>query len=117
LCLSLGGSGLVLQAAFSECQFLDLLSYHQDLRASALVDIGRGEIAEALVVAVVVVVIDEGADLLYQVAGLSSPRRPARTILIFSSAEYCLRVLRLIPLTNLSAASFDVPDFLFIFAP
>jgi len=28
-----------------------------------------------------------------------------------------LRVLRLMPLTSLSAASFDVPDFLFIFAP
>jgi hypothetical protein len=28
-----------------------------------------------------------------------------------------LRVLRLMPLTSLSAASFDVPDLLFIFAP
>jgi hypothetical protein len=42
---------------------------------------------------------------------LSSPRRPANTILIFFSAEYCFRVLRLIPLTSLSAVSFDVPDF------
>ena len=46
---------------------------------------------------------------------LSSPRRPARTILIFSSAEYCLRVFRLMPLNSLSAASFDAPDFLFSF--
>ncbi|WP_223162599.1 hypothetical protein, partial [Ruegeria intermedia] len=38
-------------------------------------------------------------------------------ILIFSSAEYCLRVFRLMPLTSLSAASLLVPDFLFIFAP
>jgi len=47
----------------------------------------------------------------------SCPRKPARTILIFSSADYCLRVLRLMPLTSLTAAFFDVPDVLFIFAP
>lgn len=40
-------------------------------------------------------------------AMLSSPRRPASTILISSSAEYCLRVLRRMPLTSLSAASLD----------
>jgi len=42
---------------------------------------------------------------------------PGSTTLIFSSAEECLRVLRLIPLTTLSAVSFDVPDFLCIVAP
>lgn len=31
-------------------------------------------------------------------------------------ADYCLRDLRLNSLTSLSAALFDVPDFLFIFA-
>ena len=42
---------------------------------------------------------------------LSSPRKPASKTLIFSSAEYCFRVLRLMPLTSLSAASFDVSLF------
>lgn len=59
----------MLQAAFSECLFLDVLSHFQDLRASVMVDIGRRQINEALVVAVVVVVVEEGADLLLQVAG------------------------------------------------
>ena len=37
---------------------------------------------------------------------LSSPRKPARTIRIFSSAEYCLRVARRMALMTFSASSF-----------
>ncbi len=37
---------------------------------------------------------------------LSSPRKPARTIRIFSSAEYCLRVARRMALMTFSAGSF-----------
>jgi hypothetical protein len=48
---------------------------------------------------------------------LSSPRRPDTTIRIFSSAEYCLRVLRRISRTVLSAGSFRLIDFCLIFAP
>jgi hypothetical protein len=50
----------------------------------------------------------------YRDAILSSPRRPAKTMRIFSSAEYVCLVLRRMFLTSLSAASFDVPDFLVI---
>lgn len=39
-----------LQAAFLDCQFLDLLSHFQDFRAAAVVDVGGCEIAQALVV-------------------------------------------------------------------
>ncbi len=59
----------MLQAAFSDCLFLDLLSHLQDFRAAAVVDVGGCRIAQALVVAVVVVVIAEGIDLTFQVTG------------------------------------------------
>jgi len=48
---------------------------------------------------------------------LSSPRRPDTTIRIFSSAEYCLRVLRRISRTALSAGSLLLIDFCLIFVP
>ena len=50
-------------------------------------------------------------------AMLSSPRRPDTTIRIFSSAVYCLRVLRRISRTVLSAGSFLLIDFCLIFVP
>ena len=59
----------MLQAAFSDGLFLDLLSHLQDLSTAPVIDISRRQIAEALVVTVIVVVIDEGADLPFQVAG------------------------------------------------
>jgi hypothetical protein len=64
----LGGGGLVLQAALPDRLFLDLLSRFQDLRAAAEVDVGGREVTEALVVAAVVVVIDEGGDLPLEVS-------------------------------------------------
>ena len=48
---------------------------------------------------------------------LSSPRSPDTTIRIFSSAVYCLRVLRRISRTVLSAGSFLLIDFCLIFVP
>ena len=48
---------------------------------------------------------------------LSSPRRPDTTIRIFSSAVYCLRVLRRISRTVLSAGSFLLINFCLIFVP
>ena len=53
----------------------------------------------------------------HKAAMLSSPRRPDTTIRIFSSAVYCLRVLRRISRTVLSAASFLLIDFCLIFVP
>ena len=50
-------------AVASDCLLLDLLFYLQDPCASAVVDVGRGKIAQALVVSTGVVVVDGGADL------------------------------------------------------
>ena len=57
----------MLQAAFSDCLFLDLLSHLQDLCASSVIDVGGRQIVQALVVTMVVVVIDEGFDLPLQI--------------------------------------------------
>ena len=48
---------------------------------------------------------------------LSSPRRPPSTILIFSSALYCLRVALRISLTTRSAGALEFARFDFIFVP
>jgi hypothetical protein len=48
---------------------------------------------------------------------LSSPRRSAKTMRIFSSAEYLRAVLRRMFLTNLSLASLLPTDLLLIFTP
>jgi hypothetical protein len=48
---------------------------------------------------------------------LSSPRRPDSTMRIFSSAENCRQVARLISFTTCSAGSLTGPDFCPIFAP
>jgi len=59
----------VLQPAFLDGLFLDLLSHLQDLRAATVVDVGGRQVVQALVVTMVVVVIDEGTDLVFQVPG------------------------------------------------
>lgn len=50
------------QAPVLDGQFLDFLSFCEDSRAAPEVDVSRGEIAEALVIAVVVVMLDKGRD-------------------------------------------------------
>ena len=57
------------QAAASDSEFLDRLSRLEDGPAAAEVDIGGGQVAQALVVAVVVVVIDEVGDGGLELAG------------------------------------------------
>ncbi len=47
----------------------DPLSLFQNGLAASEVDVGRGEVFQALVVAMMVVVIDEGVDLLPEIAG------------------------------------------------
>ena len=59
----------MLQAAFSDCLFLDLLSHFQDLCASPVIDVGGRQVVQALVVTMVVVMVDESADLPFQIAG------------------------------------------------
>ena len=57
------------QTAFADGQLLDLSPSLDDGVMMPEVDVGWGEVAEALVVAPVVVSIDEGADLRFQVSG------------------------------------------------
>ena len=45
----------MLQAALSDCLFLDLLSHFQDLCSSSVIDVGGCQVVQALVVAIVVV--------------------------------------------------------------
>ena len=54
---------MVLQASLPDCLLLDLLSRFQDLSAAAMIEVGGREVAQALMVAAVVVVVDEGTDL------------------------------------------------------
>lgn len=65
----LGGEPAVLQAPMFECLSLDPFSSFDDGRGPAEVGIGRCHIVEALVVSAVVVMLDEGLDLLVEIAG------------------------------------------------
>ena len=64
------GDLAVMQASGFDSLSFDPFSLFQDDLTPSEVDIGRGQIIDALVIAVVVVVIDEGFDL--RVAGLMS---------------------------------------------
>ena len=57
----------MVQAAVLDCQSLDLLSPFDNGCVAPEVDIGWRDVGEALVVAVVVVIIDEGADLPFEI--------------------------------------------------
>ena len=57
------------QATIGNGLSLDPFSSCQDGVAAAEVDVGRGEVVDALVVAVVVIVGDEGRDLGFEMAG------------------------------------------------
>ena len=59
----------MLQAPLFDSLSFDPFSCPQDGLTAPEVDIGRCEIAQALVIAVVVVVLDEGRDLVLQIAG------------------------------------------------
>ena len=56
---------MLLQPAISDCLFRDPL---QDLCAAFLVDVGRGQVIQALVATMVVTVLDKSADLPFQVS-------------------------------------------------
>ena len=59
---------LMVQAAVLDSQFLDPVPPFNDGGIAPEVGIGAGYIREALVVAAVVVVIDESADLVFEIA-------------------------------------------------
>ena len=58
---------LMVQAAVLDGQFLDLLSPFDDSGVPAEVGVSRGDVVQALMVAVIVVMIDELADLVLKV--------------------------------------------------
>ena len=59
----------MLQAPVLDGLSFDPFSFQQDGLAPAEVDISRGQIVQALMIAVVVVVLDEGLDLGFEVSG------------------------------------------------
>ena len=59
----------MLQATAGDSLSFDPLSFCQDGWSASEVDVGRGEIVDALVVSAVIVVSDEGLDLGFEVAG------------------------------------------------
>ena len=63
-----GGLQLVLQTTVGDGLSFDSFSFCQDGGAAPEVDVGRGEVADALVVAAVVVVVDERRDLGLEIA-------------------------------------------------
>jgi hypothetical protein len=64
-----GGLQLMLEATVGDSLSLDPLSFCQDGATPPAVDVGRGEIVDALVVSAVVVVGNEGFDLGFEIAG------------------------------------------------
>jgi len=64
---------LVDQAALLDGLSLDAFAVEQDGLAAAEMDVGRGQVAQALVVTLVIVVGDEGLDLRLEVAERGSP--------------------------------------------
>jgi hypothetical protein len=59
----------MLQASVCDSCSLDALSLSEDRLGPAKVDVGRGEVIEALVIADVVVVLDEGVNLPFEITG------------------------------------------------
>ena len=58
----------MLQAAILDCLFLDFFPFSENVFVTSEVDVCRSDVVQALVIAVVVVVIDEDTDLLLQIA-------------------------------------------------
>ena len=59
----------MLQATICDCLAFDPFAFEEDGLAAPEVDVSRSEIVEALVIAAMVVVLDEGGDLALEIAG------------------------------------------------
>ena len=59
----------MLQAALLDCPFLDLFPFSENGFVAPEVDVGGCDVAQALVVTLMVVMIDEGFDLGFEIAG------------------------------------------------
>src|SRR5450631_2395201 len=66
---SLGGLQSVLQAAVCDGGPLDAVSFGEDRLGSSKIDVSGREVVDALVIADVVIMLDEGADLPFEIAG------------------------------------------------
>ena len=60
---------LMLQATVCDCLALDPFAFEEDGFGAPEVDVGRGKIVEALVIAGMVVMRHEGRDLAFEIAG------------------------------------------------
>ena len=58
----------MLQAAILDCLFLDLFPFSENVFVTSEVDVCWSNVVQALVIAVIVVVIDKDTDLLLQIA-------------------------------------------------
>jgi hypothetical protein len=68
LVLDLSGFVLVQQAAVMDCLSFDPFSFQQDCLTASEVNIGGRKIAQALMVAMVIIVIDELVDAGFEIA-------------------------------------------------
>ena len=59
----------MLQATICDGLAFDPFAFEEDGVSAPEVNVGRSEIVEALVIAVMVVVLDEGGDLAFEIAG------------------------------------------------
>src|SRR3954464_10718665 len=59
----------MMQAAIGDGLAFDPFAFEENGLAAPDVDVGRGEIAKALMVAAMIVVLDEGRDLAFEIAG------------------------------------------------
>ena len=59
----------MLQAAVCDCGSLDAVSFSEDRLGPSKIDVSGREVVDALVIADVVIVLDEGVDLLLEIAG------------------------------------------------
>ena len=72
LCLMSRRLALMVQAAVLGGQFFDLFAFFDDGGVASKVGVNWSYVAAALVVALVVVVTDEGAGLVFEIAGQNS---------------------------------------------
>src|SRR5665213_1472533 len=59
----------MLQAAVCDCGPLDAVSFGEDRLGSSKIDVSGREVVDALVIADVVIMLDEGVDLLLEISG------------------------------------------------
>ena len=64
----LSGDFAVLQAPVFECLSFDAPTFFEDLSAPAEGDIRRGQVLQALVIAMMIIVLDEVADLGFEIS-------------------------------------------------